>query len=201
MASNITMNRTVILSRHVKPYLIAALLFATTLPLLGQNSQIAKDGFPTGQSTPEGAASDMARALMTNNVVLLKASTLETFGTGRTQKIYESSMEKMVEGTEKEKAGESKNPKLPQKFDKVYQARDLRRKGPTSYAKTAFGYEDVKFVDMVTILRDGSKLTNRTLVVLKEDGKWYVHPFPTIDPLLSSGLNSETPSQIEFNSR
>jgi hypothetical protein len=39
---------------------------------------------------------------------------------------------------------------------------------------------------------------NRTLVVKDRDGKWYVHPDPSADPLLSNGLNEEKASVLDL---
>jgi hypothetical protein len=44
-------------------------------------------------------------------------------------------------------------------------------------------------------LQNGEPYTNRTLVVKAADGKWYVHPAPHLDGLLSEGLNDETKSK------
>jgi hypothetical protein len=51
------------------------------------------------------------------------------------------------------------------------------------------------FVDVVALLHDGSEHINRTFVIKDKHGKWYVHPAPGLHPLLSYGLNEETPSR------
>ena len=48
------------------------------------------------------------------------------------------------------------------------------------------------------VLHDGTHVINRTFVIQTSDGKWYVDPAPTIDSLLSAGLNDEKPSTQDF---
>lgn len=55
------------------------------------------------------------------------------------------------------------------------------------------------FVDVGVFLQNGETALNRTLVVKDRDGKWYVHPDPRSDPLLSQGLNDENPSTKDFS--
>ena len=40
---------------------------------------------------------------------------------------------------------------------------------------------------------------NRTLVIQTSDRKWYAHPDPLVDSLLSAGLNEESDSTTEFS--
>jgi hypothetical protein len=56
----------------------------------------------------------------------------------------------------------------------------------------------VQFVDVCVELVSVKKSLNRTMVIKKKDGKWYVHPAPHTASLLSAGLNDEEPSAIDF---
>jgi hypothetical protein len=37
------------------------------------------------------------------------------------------------------------------------------------------------------------------MVIKDTDNKWYVHPAPHMDPLLSAGLNNESASRQDFS--
>lgn len=50
------------------------------------------------------------------------------------------------------------------------------------------------FVDIGVYLYNGERVMNRTMVIKDRDGKWYVHPAPSVSPLLSDGLNEEKTS-------
>jgi len=80
----------------------------------------------------------------------------------------------------------------------VFASRALSKNGPASYGYATFGFLDVRFVDVVAVLRNGKTYTNRTLVILDSDKKWYVHPLPSSSPLLSAGLNEEPASVKSF---
>jgi len=36
------------------------------------------------------------------------------------------------------------------------------------------------------------------MVIKDKDGKWYVHPMPSVSPSLSEGLNDEDVSKLDF---
>ena len=72
--------------------------------------------------------------------------------------------------------------------------------GPASYGYAVFNFEDVMFVDVVTLNFDGTEFLNRTLVV-KDRSKWYVVPRPDLVSLLSWGLNSESESIDLFENK
>jgi hypothetical protein len=36
------------------------------------------------------------------------------------------------------------------------------------------------------------------MVILDRDGKWYVHPVPSVSPLLSDGLDEEKESVLDL---
>ena len=42
---------------------------------------------------------------------------------------------------------------------------------------------------------------NTKIKTYQKDGKWYVHPCPTIDSLLSAGLNEEKDSIDDFTKK
>ncbi len=58
----------------------------------------------------------------------------------------------------------------------------------------AFGFDDVVFVDVDAVLNNDTHAVNRTLVIKTKDGQWYAHPTPELSPVLSDGLDDESPS-------
>ncbi|MBL4591152.1 MAG: hypothetical protein JKY96_04255, partial [Phycisphaerales bacterium] len=82
----------------------------------------------------------------------------------------------------------------PKEITNVFKARNLTANGPASYGFASMGLLDVQFVDVVVVMWDGTKFTNRTLVLQASDKNWYAMPRPDLFPLLSIGLNSETDS-------
>jgi hypothetical protein len=100
-----------------------------------------------------------------------------------------------------EASRDTPSPNGPKAIIKVFVARHLSRNGPASYGYAAFGFQDVMFVDVVALLHGGNRTLNRTLVVRDKDGHWYVHPVPSVSPLLSVGLNEEAPSKEELSVR
>jgi len=82
----------------------------------------------------------------------------------------------------------------PHTIKRVFAARHLSRNGPASYGYAPFDLQEVLFVDVDVILNDGASYVKRTLVIQARDGRWYAHPKPDLSPLLSMGLDNETPS-------
>lgn len=162
---------------------------------------LAEDGFPTGQDRPEGAACDLSRAFIKSDVALLKRTCLAKYGGGETGAKYAEFLKGIVEGTEGDKKRKTPHPKTPKRIAKVFAARHLSMNGPSSYGYSVHGFQDVMFVDIGVFLSDGSKFLNRTMVVKEKDGKWYVHPCPTISSLLSAGLNEEKDSKGDFRDK
>ena len=162
--------------------------------------KVVKDGFPTGNSTPEGVACDVSRAFIESDVALLKKSCLTKYGSGETAKRYDAFLAKIVAGTEAEKETDRPHPGRPKAIGKVFAARHLSLSGPGSYGYAVHGFDDVMFVDVGAVLHDGSRFMNRTMVV-KKGGRWLVHPCPLIDDLISAGLNDEAESTVDFSER
>ncbi|MCH7849426.1 MAG: hypothetical protein IIB53_13810 [Planctomycetes bacterium] len=154
--------------------------------------------FPSGQISPEGVACDMARAfinadktlwLKINNPTLTKPNTEANDFVENISK----QMEEMARIDIKDRPG-------PKEILRVYKARHLSMNGPASYGYAVFNFEDVMFVDVVTLNFDGTEFLNRTLVV-KDRSKWYVVPRPDLVSLLSWGLNSESESIDLFENK
>ena len=188
----------------MKKILLVAVFFLIVNVLCAEEKPsitLAKDGFPTGQDSPEGAACDLSRAFMNSDVELLKKTCLKKYGGGEVGKKYDNFLKKIIKGTEEDKERKTPHPKSPKKIGKVFAARHLSKNGPASYGYAAHTFQDVMFVDIGAFLQDGSRFLNRTLVVKKKDGKWYVHPCPTISPLLSAGLNQEKDSKEDFKDK
>ena len=161
---------------------------------------LAKDGFPAGQDSPESAACDLVRAFMNSDVELLRKTCLKQYGGGEVGE-YDNFLKKIIKGTEEDEERKIPHPKSPKKIGKVFAARHLSKNGPASYGFAVHDFQEVMFVDIGAFLNDGSKFLNRTMVVKKKDGKWYVHPCPTIDFLLSAGLNKEKDSEEDFKDK
>ncbi len=161
----------------------------------------AADGFPTGPNTPEGAACDLIRAFRDSDVALLKRTVLPRYGSGDVGGKYAEFLKMIVTGAEETKQHRTPHPRDPKQIGKVFAARHMTLNGPASYGYAVHGFHDVMFVDIGAFLHDGSRFMNRTMVVQKADGMWYVHPYPMIDPLLSSGLNEEAASTEDFTDK
>lgn len=162
---------------------------------------LAKDGFPTGQDTPEGVACDLARAFIDADVSLWQKITIRKYMGGENAKKYAD----FLESVEKQMAAESKKKPEeragPRKIEKCFESRHLSKDGPASYGYASFDFQDVMFVDIDTSLPDGKMYSNRTLVIKDKDGKWFVHPMPLVSPLLCAGLNEESDSKKEFGDK
>jgi hypothetical protein len=170
-------------------FLVLVALAATTLALASPG-----DGFATGSVTPEGAACDFARAFIQRDASLFEQVSLMPFGGGESRAEYES----FLKETKAAILEEAKRPadRGPRKIVKVFVARSMSRSGPASYGYASFGFADVKFVDVVVDTYDSGTTINRTLVVKDNTGHWGVHPAPGIHPMLSAGLNDESPSTL-----
>jgi hypothetical protein len=172
------------------------LVLAIAFVALGARPSLASDGYPTGFSTPEGAACEYARAFIQRDSKLFDEAVLPPFGGGQSRAAYEE----FLAGAKASIAEQARRPadRGPQAISKVFAARSMRRAGPASYAYATFNFADVKFVDVVVALHGGGIATNRTLVIKDTAGQWRVHPAPDIHPLLSAGLNDEVPSKTEL---
>jgi hypothetical protein len=76
---------------HVGNWIANTLLIVTLLTeavAAKPRVRVAEDGFPTGQSTPEGTASDLARAFMQGNSALFRAVCLRPYGAGQSRAEY-----------------------------------------------------------------------------------------------------------------
>src|SRR5882757_3639360 len=80
---------------------------------------IAGDGFPTGQSTPEGAASDLARAFIRRDVTLFRGVCIRPFGTGSD---YTEYLVEVAAQFKEESALGTSTPDDPMKITKVFAA-------------------------------------------------------------------------------
>jgi hypothetical protein len=171
--------------------------WASSLPPI----RLAEDGFPTGHETPEGVAADLARAFIARDDQLFLDTCLKPFGGGPAREEYEDFLRLTAESMRLETQLSEPSAAGPARIGKVFAARQLSSNGPASYGDAAFNFSDVAFVDVGAFLHDGSPSINRTLVVRLASGRWYVHPVPSISPLLSMGLNEERPSTEDFSDR
>jgi hypothetical protein len=185
---------------------LTCLAACTSLPLWSGTveTQTAKpkvravaDGFPSGQSTPEGAASDVVRSLINRDDKLFSNTCVRLYVDGNGPAAYAQFLEETVRNIQ-EAAKKKPSPGGPKSIKKVFAARHLSKNGPASYGYAAFGFQDVMFVDVGITLYNGDRSIMRTLVIKDSDGKWYVHPDPSASPLLSDGLDEEKESVLDF---
>lgn len=152
--------------------------------------RVAEDGFPSGHDTPEGAASDLARAFIAQDAAQFKSICIRAYGAGQARTEYMQYLEGVSDHLKQSEA----DPENPKKIVRVFAARHLTKNGPASYGYAAFDFQDVMFVDVEVMLHSGSKHLRRTMVIKDRDGKWYAHPVPDVSPLLSYGLSDESAS-------
>jgi hypothetical protein len=117
--------------------LTAALVLSLLLPSATQvdtrakpTLHLAPDGFPTGQTTPEGAAADLARAFIARDDALFRRTCIRPYG----PEGYPRFLEGVVASMKQEAAGRRPSPGGPKLLQKVFAARRLGRGGPASYA-------------------------------------------------------------------
>ena len=185
-----------------RPFLIALLICMVPILLCaGTRKQgtkpklpVAADGLPSGHSTPEGVACDLARAFINRDSNLFSSASIRLYAGGTGPDAYAQFLRETVRRIKTEAAEKEPSPQGPRSIGKVFAARHLSKSGPVSYGYATFGFEDVMFVDIGVYLRNGERAMNRTLVIKDRDGKWYVHPDPSASPLLSDGLNEEKAS-------
>jgi hypothetical protein len=141
----------------------------------------------------------LARAFIKRDSALFTNTCVRPYGGGKAREDYAAFLRSTVQSMEKEAARKRPSPGGPRSIGKVFAARHLSRDGPASYGYAAFEFQDIVFVDVGVFLHNGDRALNRTLVIRDRDGKWYVHPAPGVSPLLSAGLNDESPSEQDFS--
>lgn len=120
------------------------------------------DGFPSGQSTPEGVACVFARAFIKNDWALLDSVTLDPFGAGEGRERYAAFLESVKQDFVQH--AEQDAPVGPKKIVRVYEAQHLSMNGPASRAYALYDFHDLQFVDVVAEVHGGGQFINRTLV-------------------------------------
>jgi len=128
---------------------------------------------------------------MMRDATWFRSVCIRPYGAGRARTDYAAYLDG-VSGHLQENVQPS--PDDPQKIVRVFAARHLSKNGPASYGYAGFDFQDVMFVDVEVMLNSGSKHLRRTMVIQDRDRKWYVHPVPDVDPLLSYGLYDESTS-------
>ena len=183
---------------------ILALLIGSTFstPLVAGPKpviSISADGFPAGHDTPEGAAADLARAFINKDVQAFEDVCLRPYGVGGARKEYEQFLQETASTMREEKARKPPSPEGPKAIGKVFAARHLSANGPASFGYAAHSFQEVMFVDVDVCLHNGTRQLSRRLTIKDRDGKWYAHPTPSVSPVLSMGLNDESPSTKDFS--
>ncbi len=186
--------------RHSHLFVVVILIF-TLVGMAADKPKItvAADQFPTGQDTPEGVATDLARVFIHHDVKSYQAICVRSHGANELRGRYTEFLKGAADYMRKQAVAAEKSPDDPKRILKVFAARHLTRNGPASYGYAAFDFQDVMFVDVRVLLNDDTEFVNRTLVIKDRDGRWYVHPTPNISPLLSAGLYDESASSIVFS--
>lgn len=159
--------------------------------------KVAPDGFPAGQSMPEGAAADLARAFIKQNASSFRAVCIRPYGGGQARAEYVQYLDGVSSHLSQQKGAPAQDD--PSGITKVFAARHLSKQGSASYGHASFDFQDVMFVDVEVALRNGKRHLRRTMVIKDRDGKWYVHPVPDVSPLLSDGVYDESPSVQLFS--
>ena len=160
---------------------------------------VVKDGFPTGNDTPEGAACDLARAFIHDDAALFLATCIEPFGDVEAKAAYHRFLESVVVQMKMDPAKSGPAAESPRSIVKCFAARHLSKPGPASGAAAALGFQDVMYVDVTARLQNGETQLCRTLVIKNKLGKWMVEPQPEQWPSLSAGLDDESPSTQDFS--
>ena len=155
--------------------------------------KVAEDGFPSGHGTPEGAACDLARAFYKYDAGLFTSTCVRRYGPAEYEAFLKDTAAQLKAAR---KAGSGGG---PQAIGKVFAARHLKQDSAASFGFTAYGFQDVMFVDVGVVYEKGSHSLFRTLVIKDKDGKWYADPIPGASPKLSAGLNEEGPSKTDFS--
>jgi hypothetical protein len=182
---------------HFRPIVFLFSFFAVTRAF---GAGVAPDGFPTGQDTPEGVAVDLARAFITHDYMRFEKICVPPYGEKSVRESYATYCAAVKSSLEDEAKRKESSPDGPKSIGKVFAARRLSADGPAAYGHAVLGFDDVQFVDVGVYLASGDRSLNRTLVV-KKDGKWFVHPEPSISPLLCKGLNEEDDSVTDWREK
>ena len=161
--------------------------------------KVAADGFPSGHSTPEGAACDLARAFISHDTVLFTNTCVRIFSGGKSGADYAAFLKNAIAGMRAEAARKTPSPDSPRSIGKVFAARHLSRTAPVTYGRTTFKFQDIMFVDVGVFLHNNGHALFRTLVIKDSNGRWYAHPAPGLAPSLSTGLNDEPKSKRDFS--
>lgn len=160
---------------------------------------IPADGFPTGPTTPEGAACDLVRARFIYRARRLFQETClpppkGPSALGTYFKFYYYLLSDLRDVTPKKTTG----PEEIKAIRKVYLARELSRPEPRAVAARELGWVGIKFVDLLLEQNNGKKLTERILVAQVRKNLWFAHPLPNTSPRISTGWREESPSSKEW---
>lgn len=161
--------------------------------------KVGTDGFPSGHSTPEGAACDLARAFISHDGALFTNTCIRVYAGGKSGTDYAAFLKSTAATMRADAAKKQQPPGSPKAIGKVFAARHLTANVPVSYGHATFGFEDIMFVDVGIFLNDGKHALARTLVIKDRDGNWYADPAPNISPSLCLGLDRESPSKQDFS--
>ncbi len=156
---------------------------------------------PSGPSSPEGVACDLALAFIKNDYALFKSTCIKPLGKGSGATQYREFLDHMHQQFAHVATLESIPQQAPAKINKVFKARLLSLSGPSSYAYSFFNFHALRFVDVLTENGLGEQFNCRTLVLMDSSNNWHVLPYPPAYPLLSDGLNEESASTDLIYSR
>jgi hypothetical protein len=141
----------------------------------------------------------LARAFIREDASLFESVCVRPYGAGQSRTDYIEYIAGVTAHLKQEKINGPPSLDSPIKIARVFAARHLSKKDPASYGYASFNFEDVMFVDVEVVLRNGKQHLRRTMVIKDRDGKWYAHPVPDVSPLLSHGLYGESASEHLFS--
>jgi len=156
---------------------------------------VHKDGFPTGNETPEGAASDLMRAFINRDAELFhqRRWVVSCEGYNDPRDAYNYFLAHTPALLTPETSEEGSASPDSQRIGIVYAAR-ASTKFSTENAALSKMFDNMgheAFVDVVTIGESGTRYLNRVSVSQRTDKKWYA--------AFASVHDHETESSTEFS--
>lgn len=174
--------------RHPLAWLcaITAILVCTNLATAGDNIsrvETPQDEFPTGNMTPEGAATDLVRACIQRDESLFNKARHVRICEGKNDPAYYFKL--FLKNASFTHGSRTFNPEtLPHPLtgiSKVYVSRSLAPKEDDEQAKWKLGLslnflEDRVFVDVVAVDSEGTDYIHRSIVEKHQGGNWHAVP-------------------------
>ena len=122
------------LHRLAIPALVATAVLSSAVVGKTQKPKlkVSSDGWPSGHSTPEGAACDAVRALINRDEKLFRSACVRLYASGNGPAAYAEFLSDTGANIRKEAARAAPSPGGPKAIAKVFGARHLTLSGPAS---------------------------------------------------------------------